>query len=212
MVKFERVLKDKACKQCGETFAPRKAGAVFCGMKCYLEARTKHKPKPCAYCGKEYKPYSGANSAMSKYCSQTCSGKASFKQVERKCRNCYKDFMFKPSQSAAYVGAGKYCSRACSYEHRTALNKDKPTKDKWGRTSRKADVEWRTAVKEAYDYTCQRCFVRHDIIHAHHKATRGSHPELKYVVSNGIPLCGSCHAWVHHHPKISYEKGWLSRG
>lgn len=206
------VLKDKKCRRCKEVFRPRKVGAVFCGMACYLADTTKRKPQNCKSCGKEYLRHTGVLNVGSKYCSQACSAKGSFKQVGRKCRNCGDEFTFKLSQTNHYTGAGKYCSRDCSYAHQVKVNATKPVKDKYGRTKRKADVEWAKAVKEKHDYTCQRCGTRDETIHAHHKATRGAHPELKHDVSNGIPLCNSCHSWVHHHPAISYENGWLSRG
>lgn len=132
------------------------------------------------------------------------------KQVDRTCRNCFTVFKFKPSQLKVYVGAGKYCSRDCSYKHRAALNKNRPSTDKYGRTNRVADIEWRTAVKERDKNTCQRCGIINDVMHAHHKATRGAHPELKHDVDNGVTLCGSCHQWVHRNPKEATEQGLMA--
>jgi hypothetical protein len=42
----------------------------------------------------------------------------------------------------------------------------------------------------------------------HHRKLRehGDHrPE------NGLHLCRACHAWIHHNPMDSYERGWLVR-
>lgn len=166
------------------------------------------KIKTCLICATvfEVKP---VYYARSKYCSLACSGVARRRQVERRCRNCGEAFMFAPSQMQAYPNAGKYCSRKCGYAYRVAKNADRPSTDAYDRTRRVADVEWQKAVREKDDFTCQRCGIRQPYIHTHHKATRGSRPDLKHVVSNGICLCNSCHAWVHHHPDISYENGWL---
>lgn len=170
------------------------------------------KTKVCKVCGKKYKPHRGINRITSKYCSLQCSGKAKANQVEKKCRNCGLVFNFKPSQLKAYPNSGKYCSRRCGYDYRVKKNAARPTDDRYGRTNRVADIAWRTAVKERDNGVCQRCGVINEQMHAHHKATRGAHPELKYDLSNGITLCNSCHTWVHHHPKESYESGWLVRG
>jgi hypothetical protein len=210
--KFEQVLSDKTCRTCKNTFHPRKADRVYCSMACYLGDVTKHKQRNCAQCGISYKPYRGINSYKSKYCSVACSAEARINQQEKKCRECGKSFLFKPSQSNHYRGAGKYCSRDCSYAGIVKDNAKKPIKDKYGRTNRKADVEWSKAIKERDNYTCQRCGVYSESgLHAHHKATRGAHPELKHNIDNGVTLCNSCHTWVHKNPKQSYELGWLVR-
>lgn len=132
-----------------------------------------------------------------------------FLKEERTCRNCQGTFMFAPSQVKSYPNAGKYCSRICGYDYRVKKNATRPSDDKYERTRRKADVDWQLAVRLKDDYTCQRCGIREMYIHTHHKATRGARPDLKHVVDNGICLCAPCHKWVHHHPDISYEQGWL---
>jgi hypothetical protein len=44
---------------------------------------------------------------------------------------------------------------------------------------------------------------------AHHRLPRGQGgPDL---ASNGLWVCASCHAFIHAHPAISYERGWLLR-
>lgn len=205
-------IQDKLCRKCSTPFHPRKAGRVYCSMDCYLTDVTKHKPQKCARCDREYTPYRGVNSIKSKYCSVKCSSEARFKQVKRTCRQCGEGFLFKPSQANHYKGAGKYCSRDCSYAGIVKETASKPIKDKYGRTKRKADIEWSKAVKERDNYTCKRCGVYAESgLHAHHKATRGAHPELKHDIDNGVTLCNSCHTWVHKNPKQSYELGWLVR-
>lgn len=132
-----------------------------------------------------------------------------FQQEEKTCRNCGEKFFFRPSQLKAYPNAGKYCSRKCGYEYRARKNALRPSDDKYGRTNRVADIAWRTAVKDRDKNTCQRCGVTNDVMHAHHKATRGAHPELKYDVNNGVTLCGSCHQWVHRNPKEASGLGFM---
>jgi len=69
------------------------------------------------------------------------------------------------------------------------------------------------AVDERDDYCCVRCGRWIDGGSRHHRQLRrfGDHS-----TANLILLCGSgttgCHGWVHAHPKISYENGWLVHG
>lgn len=166
------------------------------------------KPRTCVVCGTQFISY---QAIPSKYCGYICLNSATKTKVVRKCRTCGNEFDFAPSQLKAYSGAGKYCSRECSYKGIVKETATKPTKDKWQRTSRKADKEWQLAVRQKDNYTCRRCGVFQLYIHTHHVATRSTRPDLKHVVANGICLCNSCHSWVHHHPEESYKSGWLSR-
>lgn len=126
------------------------------------------------------------------------------------CNNCNKEFTISPSQFRYYKGAGKYCSRDCVYKGRVKEFENKPTKDKWGRTRRKADLLWSKAVRERDNYTCQKCGVHNLHIPTHHIATRRRRPDLKHVIENGISLCGSCHSWVHNNPMLATQLGFLS--
>jgi len=60
--------------------------------------------------------------------------------------------------------------------------------------------KWRAAVLRRDKYLCQRClrYGKHtSASHAHHIKPRETHPELAYVVSNGIALCAACHNREH---------------
>lgn len=54
-------------------------------------------------------------------------------------------------------------------------------------------TQWRKAVYERDDYTCQHCLVRGGRLEAHHIKPFATYPELRLVVSNGITLCKSYH-------------------
>ena len=56
---------------------------------------------------------------------------------------------------------------------------------------------WRTAVFKRDHYTCKACFEEGKRIHAHHIFGWKDHPELRYVVDNGITLCKKCHHEAH---------------
>ena len=53
--------------------------------------------------------------------------------------------------------------------------------------------EWRTAVFERDDYTCQGCSTRGGWLEADHIKQFAVYPELRLEVSNGRTLCRTCH-------------------
>lgn len=63
--------------------------------------------------------------------------------------------------------------------------------------------EWRTAVFDRDQYTCQRCLIKGGILIAHHIEAFNVNPELRTSVDNGSTLCEECHEDFHH----QYGKG-----
>jgi len=57
--------------------------------------------------------------------------------------------------------------------------------------------EWRKAVYERDDHTCQKCLVRGGSLQAHHILPWALFPELRFEVENGITLCKFCHNRYH---------------
>ena len=165
--------------------------------------------KECSECGKDFKVYP-YRSITSKYCSYKCSHLNLKTKVSRKCKNCGEKFKIKPSQFKYYLNAGKYCSRDCAYQGRVKENANKPIKDKYGRSNRKADKIWSKAIKKREDYTCKKCGHWNMSNHAHHINPRGRRPDLKYDINNGTVLCSPCHGWVHNNPREATEEGLLS--
>lgn len=43
----------------------------------------------------------------------------------------------------------------------------------------------------------------------HHRQSRAVGG--RWVASNGLHLCHSCHQWITAHPAVSYRKGWMVR-
>lgn len=60
-------------------------------------------------------------------------------------------------------------------------------------------VEWRTAVFERDDFTCQGhdCGQRGGALNAHHVLEWADHEAHRYNVENGVTLCVSCHRQWH---------------
>lgn len=108
---------------------------------------------------------------------------------------------------AAFIPVGgrtqsRFCSRSCvgSFPGNIArlqtVRGTKPRtyhlrhRDKHGAA---ADRDWRTAVFERDNYTCQMCGERGGRLQAHHIKPYKEHPELRHDLSNGQTLCVECH-------------------
>lgn len=63
---------------------------------------------------------------------------------------------------------------------------------------------WRAAVFERDGYRCRCCGHRRHI-EAHHVKSWARHPDLRYVVENGLTLCEVCHDWLHSGPGNDQE-------
>lgn len=61
--------------------------------------------------------------------------------------------------------------------------------------------EWRDAVYARDNYTCQICGdAKGGNLQAHHVKDFANHPDLRFVVSNGLTVCQSCHEKIHLKP------------
>lgn len=62
--------------------------------------------------------------------------------------------------------------------------------------------DWRKAVFERDNYTCQECGERGGELNADHIKQFAYHPELRYDITNGRTLCVGCHrntnTWGFH--------------
>lgn len=57
--------------------------------------------------------------------------------------------------------------------------------------------EWRKAVFERDDYTCQKCGQRGGKLNAHHDLPVSKAPLFMLDIGNGITLCKECHKMMH---------------
>lgn len=79
-----------------------------------------------------------------------------------------------------------------------------------------SEIEFRGAEKEAIERRsagqCEArtsvCTQRARVIHHVLMKSHGG----KGNRENGLHICTACHAWIHAHPRVSYLRGWLTRG
>lgn len=73
------------------------------------------------------------------------------------------------------------------------------------RTSQKYK-DWRLAVLERDNYTCQLCGCTNTPLHAHHKRLWAYYPNDRFDLDNGICLCATCHRNIHKENNDYYGK------
>ena len=128
----------------------------------------------------------------------TRAGKHPLQQAES--RNKLKEIMqtseYREKQRIVHLGQKNgmyhiYGERHPQYRHgNTILHKLL-----WGRVEYQ---EWRKAVYERDNYTCQICGDdRGGNLEAHHVRSFKDFPELRYDTDNGVTLCKACHRELH---------------
>jgi len=60
-------------------------------------------------------------------------------------------------------------------------------------------MEWRKKIYERDDFTCQKCGEVGGNLNAHHIKSWAKHPDLRYIIENGITLCYGCHRQEHRY-------------
>lgn len=98
-----------------------------------------------------------------------------------------------------YSGVGIEKAGAAVRDGKVVIYIGKPP---WERTNQderhsKKYKEWRTAVFERDNYTCQHCGQVGGELNAHHIKPFAKYKELRFELSNGITLCVPCHDKVH---------------
>lgn len=73
--------------------------------------------------------------------------------------------------------------------------------------------DWRKAVFERDNYTCQKCGDnRGGNLRAHHTKPFAEYPKLRFDVSNGMTFCHTCHELEHFKPDSIRNQRKLKRG
>jgi hypothetical protein len=157
-----------------------------------MKGDLQHLEKSCIYCGKVYKK--GHRSLkwfeQSKYCSQKCNGTVNRERL-RSFRYCpignHTPHLTRRGVPRPGIGAGFGPDN-----HNWKGGSSKEYRSAYGQSKHRT---WRMLVFVRDNYTCQRCWSR-GYLTAHHIKSFSKFPKLRYIVSNGITLCGPCHAAV----------------
>lgn len=169
----------KTCVRCGSPFQvyPSTASRTHCSLACAnRDLADKQKgvvnPKKIHY-GEENGSWKGG-------------------LIELTCIHCGKAFYRRP-----YAAESLFCSRKCAATLQALvtggpnyIDGRSPLDHNMRRYA--AYLEWRTAVLERDNYTCQKCGTK-EKVQAHHIKSYNDYPDLRFVVSNGQTLCLSCH-------------------
>lgn len=116
----------------------------------------------------------------------------------------------------------KFCSRKCKNQSQIgqeptgfAMNRGRKPRtyhlkhrDRYGSVF---DKEWRTAVFQRDNYTCQWCGQVGGRLQAHHIKPFMEYPNLRLELSNGITLCLECHKETDTFGWTKYHKYMTSR-
>jgi hypothetical protein len=75
-------------------------------------------------------------------------------------------------------------------------------------------TNWKAAKQACFtrdEGMCRRCSC--PAADCHHRKPKGmggtSDTERAFGLAGLISVCRECHSWIHAHPEISYEEGWL---
>jgi hypothetical protein len=179
------------CDTCGKEFETypsniKRGGGKYCSPECYARGRRNGETRVCNTCGKEfYISQWTIKHGWGDFCSVACRGVDRQKKVVCTCIVCGKNFPKAPSQIKE--GRGKYCSKSCHNKAMTIyeIRPERATKEY---------QQWRKAVLERDNYTCQDpdCTDGHSLC-THHIKMWVDYPELRYDIDNGITLCLTCH-------------------
>lgn len=165
----------------------------------------------CKYCQKELVRKHGETSFNFKKrltCGHSCVAKSiklhtKPKNIGTKTKELWKD----PSYVAHMVMAhtGKKQSRETIEKRVSKIRGDKNHAWKGG-VATEAEIvrkswayrDWRRAVFQRDNYTCQNCNVKSGlgfavVLNAHHIKPFSQYPELRFELSNGLTLCKACH-------------------
>jgi hypothetical protein len=187
----------------------------FCGADYYCEPYRLLTSKFCSrICGNKYLAIQKIGKIVSKVTRAKISKAVSKPKLKKVCLGCKQSFVVKHQHWFR-----KYCSKECSVKNKPIWNLGKKLSkehlqkitgvnaNNWqGGKATEAQIirhrreyrEWRKAVYERDNYTCQECHARSAkgvpvILNAHHIKPFSRYPELVYSVDNGVTLCRSCH-------------------
>ena len=94
--------------------------------------------------------------------------------------------------------------RAWNKGLRSGVKPEVSRKERWTQVY----IDWRTAVFERDNFTCQVCLQYNGYLHADHLKRWKEYPELRYDVDNGRTLCRACHYYVTFKRAMPANSKW----
>lgn len=160
-----------------------------CGYNLYSINSNKNKSRNCIVC---HNYFIKKSSSKGLFCSRQCYWNSKKRKTDYKCLDC--------GIKVSCVKTVKRCHK-CEGIYRTGENHPRWIDDRTKLSNRQergdsAYREWRLCVWKRDKFKCRISNTNCDgRIEAHHILGWKSHPELRYIINNGITLC---HA---HHPR-----------
>lgn len=150
--------------------------------------------KICPTCGSQFRAVKDTKKRKQIYCSRDCFWEKRRNPIkEIQCKYCGKTFRDRE-------GRKYYCSHLCYSKHLKIIKAGENSHFWEGGKTKQSKIlrtnadykEWRMAVFTRDNFTCKKCGSKRNL-EAHHIKEQSNYPELRYVVSNGLTLCHSCH-------------------
>ena len=140
--------------------------------------------KICQYCGKEW-DCDPRNFARNKFCSDSCASKSHPSGRTGKVGGQHQKDMVRLKLSGKnHWNWAKNRTKALENHRIRGLVEIK---------------NWRNKIFIRDNYTCQSCKQHGGYLEAHHIKSWAKYPKLRFIVSNGITLCRSCHLKTFKH-------------
>lgn len=138
----------------------------------------------CLYCGNKFKVMHFQTSG--KYKKKFCNAK------------CYGQYI-KPKLKKSRLGSGNPMFGKRPWNYKDGMSRKRDSIIYW---------KWRRSVLNRDNQTCQNCHLKLQRRYciAHHIKSWAKFPELRYVVSNGITYCRSCHNKLDESIKAKHFK------
>ena len=222
----------KICHWCNKEFETDTHQRKFCNKACYGKWRSHnirgktYIKKQCPICLSYFKtPLSNKNK---KFCSRSCyiencktktGNKNPFwnKKHTPETLEKLKGKTFKHTDEAKKKMSVARKGKKFTLKHRQRMPKAKykgsPYRT-WKEKVRKSFEykEWRTAVFERDNYTCQECKDRSGngktvYLEAHHIKSFKNHPKLRFDIENGQTLCKKCHKIISKKQMLGNKNG-----
>lgn len=125
--------------------------------------------------------------------------------VTTSCIVCGKEFYHWRVKSKKFLYCSNRCNGIGTRDEKHPMWKGGTSNERKTDSGRKKHREWRVAVYERDNYTCQICGEKGGRLNADHIKSWAKYPESRYDIDNGRTLCINCHQKTDNYGRL----GWL---